>query len=91
MRQPRTPILLLLLFLLTLLVGVWQFVSPWVIGFAGSWNAVVWSSVWTSAVVIGVSAVALVVVAAASVYAALRAAENRKEEEDAAAEEPASS
>lgn len=91
MTQARTPILLLLLFVITLLVGVWQFVSPWVIGFAGSWNGVVWSSVWTSALVIGVSALALVVLAAASVHAALRAAENRTEEEEAAAPGPASS
>ena len=89
MRQARTTVLLLVLFVVTMLVGVWQFVSPWVIGFAApTWNTVIWSSVWTSTIVIGASALALVVLAAASVHSALRSAENRREEEEAESQSP---
>jgi hypothetical protein len=90
MRQARTTVLLLVLFAITLLVGVWQFVSPWVIGFAGSWNSVLWSSIWTSAIVIAASGLALVLLAAGSLHMALRAAENRSDDEEPETERTAS-
>lgn len=87
MRQARSAMALVGLIVIGLLVGVWQFISPWVIGFPGTgpgpWSAVVWSSTWTAALVIGASALALVIVSAASAQAALRAAGSRAEQEQA--------
>jgi len=51
-------------FLVGLLAGVWLVVSPWVVGFSpgahGGWSASRWSEVLAGAIVVGVSAVALV-------------------------------
>ena len=51
-------------FMVGLLAGVWLVVSPWVVGFPpgahGGWSASRWSEVLAGAIVVGVSAVALV-------------------------------
>jgi hypothetical protein len=72
MRQVGSVVAMSLLFFIGLLVGAWQFVAPWVIGFEQHWSRTTWSLVWTAAVVMAVSGVALVIVSAVSVRSALR-------------------
>jgi hypothetical protein len=81
MRGPRTTVALLAVFALGLVAGIWQFVSPWVITFPGGtngpWGTPMWSSIWTAALIVGVSALAIVVVSAASLHATVRQARER--------------
>lgn len=87
MRGPRTTLALLVVFAAGLAAGVWQFVSPWVISFPGGtngpWGAPMWSSIWTAALIVGVSALAIVVVSAASLHVTVRRATERLAAESA--------
>jgi hypothetical protein len=69
---------MLVVFAAGLATGIWQFISPWVITFPGGtngpWGAPMWSSIWTAALIVGVSALAIVVVSAASLHATVRRA-----------------
>ena len=78
MRGPRTTVAMLVVLALGLVAGIWQFISPWVISFpggtSGPWGPAMWSSIWTAALVVGVSGLAIVVVSAASLHATVRRA-----------------
>jgi hypothetical protein len=90
MRQEAGSVIALLgVFLVALIVGVWEFLSPWVIsftaGYKGGWSQVTWCSVWCAAIVVGVSAVAIIALSASGIHSALQAAASRVAE---APEEP---
>lgn len=78
MRQVGSVVTLLLLFLVGLLVAAWQFVAPWVIGYQQSWSHATWAFVWTAAIVMAASGIALVMVSTTSVAGALRFAAQRR-------------
>lgn len=92
MRQVGSVVSILILSFVGLLVGAWQFVAPWVIGFEQNWTRATWAYVWTAALVMAVSGIALVVVSFVSVRSALqfaaarRAAEGEKEGDEEAPE-----
>jgi uncharacterized protein (DUF58 family) len=77
MRQVGSVVSLLLLFLIGMLVAAWQFVAPWVIGFQQGWTHATWSLIWTAALIMAVSGVALVIVFSSSVRSALQFAATR--------------
>lgn len=83
-REAGGVVALLGLFLVALIVGVWEFMSPWVISFTagpkGGWSQITWSSVWTAAIVVGVSAVAIIALSASGIHSALAAAAKRAAE-----------
>ncbi|MGH7882156.1 MAG: hypothetical protein ACREN8_04530 [Candidatus Dormibacteraceae bacterium] len=73
MNQAQSSIWLLVVFLLALGVGVWQFLSPWFISFDESWSPAVWSSIWSAGIVIGISALAAILLTALAICDALQA------------------
>jgi uncharacterized membrane protein (DUF4010 family) len=87
MRGPRTTVAMLVVFVAGLLAGIWQFISPWIITFPGGtngpWGAPMWSSIWTAALVVGASGLAIVVVSAASLHATVRRATEKLAAEQA--------
>lgn len=78
MSGPGTPseviawIQLAAVFALGLALGIWVFVSPWVLGYPssghGAWTGSTWASVWVGGAVIAASAIALVVALARAVH-----------------------
>lgn len=73
------------LFVAGLLAGLWAFIAPWVLGYAGGtrggWAQHTWSNVWVGAIVIGASATGLATVTALAAHGALRVAAQRQREE----------
>ena len=69
MNRLLTLALIVCLFLIGLLGGVWTVIAPWVVGFPqvgnGSWSRLTWASLGTGALVLTASAAGLVVMAAA--------------------------
>jgi hypothetical protein len=73
MRELSRVIGLTVPFLAGLVGGVWLFVSPWVVGVAGSsWTQTVRATTWVGSAVAVASAVAVVVLPALAVRHALR-------------------
>jgi hypothetical protein len=73
------------LFVAGLLAGLWAFIAPWVLGYAGGtrggWAQPTWSNVWVGAIVIGASAAGLATVTALAAHGALRITAQRRPEE----------
>ena len=69
---------LAVLFFVGLVVGVWTFISPWVVGFPsgpgsnGSWTSSTWAAVWVGGVVLVVSGLGFVSALALALASALR-------------------
>jgi hypothetical protein len=82
----RAALQLTVLFAVGLLVGIWTFIAPWVVGFPssrpGQWTSSTWSTVWVAALVVGVSAVGLVIALGLAISAALRGDQTRPAEPD---------
>lgn len=77
MTEARRFLQLAVLHFLGLLVGVWIFISPWVLGYpdvAGSWSHSTWTSVWIGGILITASVGGLVTGVALGARAATRPA-----------------
>jgi hypothetical protein len=68
---------LAVLLVIGLAVGVWLFVSPWVLAYPSAsrhWSHSTWTSIWTGGILIAASGAGLVGCAALGVRAAIRGA-----------------
>ena len=72
---------LAVLFAVGLVIGVWAFLSPWVVGFPsdqnGSWTSSTWAAVWVGGIVVVVSGLGLVIALGLSLASALRPVPSR--------------
>jgi hypothetical protein len=93
-REAGSVVALLGVFLVAVIVGFWEFISPWVISFTagakGGWSQVTWASVWTAAIIVGVSAVAIIALSASGIHSALQMAARRAAEVPAEPDESGS-
>jgi hypothetical protein len=77
MTEARRFFQLAVLHLVGLAIGVWVFVSPWVLGYpdvAGSWSRSTWASIWIGGILVTASAAGLVTCVALGARAATRTA-----------------
>jgi hypothetical protein len=77
----RAAFQLTVLFFVGLVVGIWTFIAPWVVGFPsnrpGAWTSSTWSTVWVGAIVVAASVVGLLTALGLALSSVLRPAAAR--------------
>lgn len=82
----RSALQLMVLFFVGLVVGVWTFIAPWVVGYPsnrpGAWTSSTWSTVWVGAIVVLASVLGLLSALGLAISSALRPTSTGRGSED---------